>query len=124
MTDPGTLGGIGSFGLDINSSGQIVGYFYTTGDSLHAFLDTGGIMTDLDSLLPPDSGWDLQVANAINDSAQIVGYGIIGGQTNAFLLDAGVSSSPEPTSLGLVSASAVFLLITSLRSYARPLRRY
>lgn len=45
-------------------------------------------MLDLNSLLKDSgSGWTLEVANAINDKGQIVGYGLNPlGQTEAFLL--------------------------------------
>ena len=32
-------------------------------------------MADLNSLIPVNSGWTLRVANAINDSGQIAGWG-------------------------------------------------
>jgi hypothetical protein len=42
-------------------------------------------MTDLNSLIPPDSGWDLVSAVAVNDIGQIAGYGFHY-RTHAFLL--------------------------------------
>jgi probable HAF family extracellular repeat protein len=45
-----------------------------------------GKMIELNKLLPPNSGWKLQYANAINNKGQIVGYGTFQGQTRAFLL--------------------------------------
>ena len=46
-------------------------------------------MTDLNDLLPADSGWlVLTQANSINDSGQIVGTGITAdGFTHAFVFD-------------------------------------
>jgi len=41
---------------------------------------------DLNTLIPPDSGWDLMEARDINAGGQIVGYGTHHGQTRAFLL--------------------------------------
>jgi hypothetical protein len=66
---------------------------------MHAFLYSGGVMTDLNTLIDPTSGWVLQTAQAINDSGQITGYGIIGGQTHAFLL----TPIPEPSSVVLAA---------------------
>jgi probable HAF family extracellular repeat protein len=43
-------------------------------------------MLDLNNLIPANSGWLLQIANAINDQGQIVGQGTLNGQTEAFLL--------------------------------------
>jgi hypothetical protein len=42
--------------------------------------------TDLGSLLPPNSGWALESANAINDAGQIVGAGTINGAFHGFRL--------------------------------------
>jgi probable HAF family extracellular repeat protein len=43
-------------------------------------------MQDLNSLIPVGSGWVLSIANGINDSGEIVGYGLIHGKTHGFLL--------------------------------------
>jgi probable HAF family extracellular repeat protein len=81
----------------INDSGQIVG------GSNEAFLYSGGVMYNLDSLTP-GSGWELSDATGINNSGQIVGYGLNpAGQTHAFLLN----PVPEPSTMVLL-ASAVF----------------
>jgi probable HAF family extracellular repeat protein len=98
MLDLGTLSGGFSAALDINNRGQIVG-----DSNNRAFLYQDGSMYDLNSLIDPSSGWVLESASAINDSGQIVGYGINSlGQEHAFLL----SQIPEPTMLlplGLVA---------------------
>ena len=88
MHDLGTLGGTNSLSLGINNNGQIVGSSALNGDtSIHAFLWTAMVgMQDLNSLIPPNSGWELSWSAAINDSGQIVGNGIINGQTHGFLL--------------------------------------
>jgi probable HAF family extracellular repeat protein len=45
------------------------------------------VMQDLNSLIPADSGWNLQEAKAINDNGYIVGVGFNkDGQQHAFLL--------------------------------------
>ena len=46
----------------------------------------GGLMQDLNTLIPIESGWELAAATGINNSGQIVGRGMISGQTHAFLL--------------------------------------
>ena len=89
MIDLGTLGGASSQAQGINSTAQIVGWSTTTaGESIrHAFIYNGSTMTDLNSLIPGASGWDLIQANAINDSGWIVGYGTnTAGTQDAFLL--------------------------------------
>jgi hypothetical protein len=65
-------------------------------------------MTDLNTVLDASgAGWTLNYAAAIDDSGQIVGYGTIGGNMHAFLLN----PVPEPSAcamlvggLGLVGA--------------------
>jgi len=52
----------------------------------HAFVYTDGVMTDLNSLLPPSSPWKLVAAYGINMKGKIVGYGLINGQYHGFLL--------------------------------------
>jgi probable HAF family extracellular repeat protein len=41
---------------------------------------------DLNKLIPAGSGWQLTVANAINNRGQITGQGNINGQAHAFLV--------------------------------------
>jgi len=86
------LGGLSDSGntkpLAINESSQIVGqsdigfverpWGYSRID--HAFLYDNGVMTDLNSLIPANSGWELLFATDINNRGQIVGYGVHNGQ--------------------------------------------
>jgi probable HAF family extracellular repeat protein len=80
MTDLGTLGGTNSEAKAINDAGDVVGYAdlgsptYAT----DAFLYHHGVMTDLNTLLVPGSGWTIQTAAGINDAGQIIGVGIDG----------------------------------------------
>ena len=70
MQDLGTLGGTSS-GSDINDSGQVTGYSYTTptGDFFHAFLWDGYAMRDLGTL-----GGTYSQGHAINASGQVTGW--------------------------------------------------
>jgi probable HAF family extracellular repeat protein len=84
----GTLpGGTTSGGYGINDSNQIVGFSNTATSASDAILWTQkGGMKDLNSLIPPNSGWALVLANSINNAGQITGYGTINGANHAFLL--------------------------------------
>jgi probable HAF family extracellular repeat protein len=73
----------------INSTSQIVGTATSGTGVSHASAITwsGTAVVSLDQLLPQNSGWSyLTVANGINDAGQIVGAGVINGQTHAFLM--------------------------------------
>lgn len=76
--DMGTLGGNGSAAFGINDYTQVVGSSRLADNvTQHAFLWTEASgMTDLNSYLPPNSRWILQGAEAINNSGQIVGWGV------------------------------------------------
>jgi probable HAF family extracellular repeat protein len=105
MQDLGTLPGANtSEARGINDAAEVVG---TSG--MHAFLYCDGTMFDLNDFLPPNSGWTLTDATAINDAEQIVGYGTHnGGYSRAFLLtldggdQPGVVASASATGLGLI----------------------
>src|SRR5215207_8049071 len=86
MQDLGTLpGGIGSIAYSVNDSGQVVGVSLTSNETKRAFLYSDAQMYDLNDLIPGDAGWTLLEARGINTSGQIVGTGVINGQTRAFL---------------------------------------
>ena len=83
MTNLGTLpGGTYSIATGINDRGQVVGYSTLPNNNIyHAFLYSGGEMTDIGTL-----GGTHSKANGINDSGQIVGYSTdSAGRQHAFL---------------------------------------
>ena len=95
LTDIGTLGGSFAEATGIDLYGDIVGFSNTTGDAdVHAFMYTSkGGLQDLNTLIPTNSGWDLNTAQSINlgddfdqNDIRIVGTGVINGQQHAFLL--------------------------------------
>jgi len=86
MIDLGTLGGDGSHALEINERGEVIGYSRTAQNRQHACLWRNGGVIDLNSLVPPDAGWELSIARGINDQGLIVGDGFLNGQRHMFLL--------------------------------------
>jgi probable HAF family extracellular repeat protein len=86
VIDLGTLGGDFSTARCINNFGQIVGNSHTASNVTHAMLFENGMITDLNSLIDPNSGWILELATGINDAGQIIGTGKFKGKHSAFLL--------------------------------------
>jgi probable HAF family extracellular repeat protein len=85
--DLGTLGGSASEAYSISASGEVVGASQLPGNAVwHPFLYSGGVMRDLNALIPPGSGWLLPGGAVINDSGQIAGEGLLAGQRRAYLL--------------------------------------
>jgi probable HAF family extracellular repeat protein len=78
MQKLGTLSGIAFCeALGVNEEGQIVGVSYAAGfTNPHAFIYEAGKMTDLNTLIPGDSGLTLQFAQDINDLGVIVGQAV------------------------------------------------
>src|SRR5205085_7300550 len=104
----GSLGGSDIFPSGINDAADIVGDSLLADQTTrHAFLYTGGVMRDLNSLIAPGSGWELESAASINNTGQIVGEGLMGGDELAFLLTP--VPEPGPISLWLAGGAAALL---------------
>ncbi len=109
MTDLGSIEG-DSFAYDINAKGEIVGSYRShllesAGTAYHYF---DGEMKTLSSMLSAadQASWErLVTAFGINDKGQIVGRGIINGNTHAYLM----TPVPLPASI-LFMAPALGLL--------------
>ena len=107
VIDLGTLGSSSSEALSINDRGQIVGGATNSSSYVRACLfdPTGaGNNIDLNTLLPPGSGWTLETANSINNNGWIVGQGINpAGYEHAYLL------IPEPATILLLGLGVLIL---------------
>jgi len=90
IVDLGVLPGyVKSLSAGINDHGQVVGYLGTSlsGSASAAFIWEDGVMTNLNGLIPPGSGWVLKSASEINEAGQIVGWGTApNGESHGFLL--------------------------------------
>lgn len=77
-----------SIASGINNAGQIIGYAVPTrgAANAHATLWQDGRVYDLNTLIDPNSGWELQGAEAINNRGQIVGSGTLQGKPRYFVL--------------------------------------
>lgn len=108
--DFGSLG-VSSMAEGINNLGQIVGSYQTYNDNVFAFIWQDGVMSDLNSLVPSGSDWELGEALAINNSGQIVGGGTLNGQYHGFLLTA----VPEPSGMLTLAIGLAIVSYSSLR---------
>jgi large repetitive protein len=92
-------GDVASTASSINNLGQVVGISYQTltAGPYHGFLYANGTMTSINSLLPPNSGWNITNPVAINDMGQNVAFGDYDGTQHAILLTPGnLPAPPDP----------------------------
>jgi probable HAF family extracellular repeat protein len=87
MQDLGTLpGDSASVAIGANDRGEVVGVSVDAHGNPRAFLRRSGTMIDLNTLLPANSPIYALVAQFINASGEIAGFGVTSsGQTHAFL---------------------------------------
>jgi uncharacterized membrane protein len=115
--------------VGVNSSDVAIGDCYAAGSTAQtAVVWQNGAVTDLNTLIPANSGWVLSTASGINDNGQIAGYGLDNGHLNSFTLTPTVGAGPIPnpiSGLGLVVGTllggVVALVATILASLANPM---
>jgi uncharacterized membrane protein len=84
VTDLGLFGSAPTAAYGINSCGTVVGdaVISVVDDVTEAIIWQGGAAAvALESLLPPNHGWDMHTAVGINEAGQIVGYGYRSGMS-------------------------------------------
>jgi len=89
----------------INKTGVVVGSFAGTDQINNAFIYANGTSTNLNELLPQNTGWTLTEAVAVNAAGQIAGNGLANGRLAAFLLTPRNSGKPTPVSPRFVVSS-------------------
>src|SRR5262249_29847712 len=73
---------------DMNDRGRIVGHEnLASGDQSAMLYDPDNGWTNLNDLVPADSGWNLRSADALNNAGQVAGIGVHDGRKAAFRLD-------------------------------------
>ncbi len=104
------LGAIESFGRAVNNDGVMVGSLNMGsaggGAPFHAFCYYQGQAVDLNTLIDPNSGWELYHAYDVNDAGWITGVGTFNGQFRGFRMQHCV---PSPASIALACWGIVIL---------------
>src|SRR5262249_48671624 len=88
VTDLGSLA-VYSYADAVNDLGEVVGQSATLSGDVHAFRTNlySPQPVDLNSEIPPDSGWILVYATGVNNAGQIVGTGNFMGHLHGYLLN-------------------------------------
>lgn len=99
MKPLGTAGGEYSSAFALNDHDEVVGMTSRADGQYVAFVWRNGTLTDLNSLLPGNSGWTLVRAWDIDEHGVIVGEGLFEGQARAFVLAPASATSVPPGQL-------------------------
>ena len=100
--------GTEAYAGDINDAGVVVGSMRAGGgfSNFHGFIYAEGVVYNLNSLIPPDSGLHLAYPRGINNAGQIVGVAFDArGSYHAFLLTP-TSGTPPPPGVNISIADA------------------
>jgi len=116
--DLGALGGYHSQANGINNLGQIVGWATNAGDQRRAFVYSSGSLSNLNSLIDPLSGWQIEDARDINDAGQIAAFGCNASTCHALLL----TPVPEPQTWAMLLTGLCFVGLRLLKGHRQPAR--
>jgi probable HAF family extracellular repeat protein len=72
-------GGFSQYAYAVNATDEVVGSLEGPNNTYSAFVYLNGRSYDLNTLIPPNSGWTIADANGVNDHGEIVGDGYYGG---------------------------------------------
>jgi probable HAF family extracellular repeat protein len=86
MKEIGTAGGEYSAAFGLNDHDEVVGWTGRVDGQYVAFLWKNGVLSDLNTMLPPGTGWVLVRAWDIDEDGVIVGEGRLNGEARAFML--------------------------------------
>ena len=112
MKDIGTAGGEYSACFALNDRDEVVGMTVRPDGQYVAFIWKNGVLSDLNTLLPPGTGWLLVQAWDIDANGVIVGAGMLNGESRAFVL--------APSSLTSVPAAVLPSAVSFLGARPNP----
>jgi probable HAF family extracellular repeat protein len=120
MRDLGTLpGDFASVALGINDRGEVVGGSLDVNFNIRASLWQNGAMTDLNTLIPANSGLYLLLAQSINSSGEVIGIAVekSSGHVHGFL------ATPRNGGAGSESFSPAAQSVTSPMALSEDARK-
>ena len=127
-----TMGWARSVAQGINDAGQVIGWVADNSGNTRAIIANANATpvnnylpaTDLNAMIPPDSGWVLTKATAINAQGSIIGEGLLNGAKHAFLLTGSnlvaqiapqILAGPQATNVVIGSAFTLTVTATGTR---------